>query len=377
MTGKTIKEISADIRKCDFRGCTVFGKFQNSRAKLEYNDENLPKEYIQRLGEFKVPSDSVPATDDVYIAMMDGNIIRGMSALDKVKQMVDYSLVNLKEGIWKYRTVIRDYKIDISYTGAFLYQYGLESIGRENYYIDLDGRAREAYLQGDLDFVEAVFKDLDKETKRSIVSLALKDGREKFVSRHKKELRGVQKKYFEARGTRGVAVEQTGKLKEDLISEYNEKKFVELEIDLMRADLAVRDELIKEIYRRGDLSFVQKYLTAISKGLKCEIFGNEYTNGNIDFVYRNFDKMEECPIKESILKKEFQDSNYKFLYEKYPFIKNKELKEKIMAHAYKEENIDFLNKFIDDMPKNMKLEAAIKFKDLKLSKAEKIMLLKK
>ena len=48
-----------------------------------------------------------------------------------------------------------------------------------------------------------------------------------------------------------------------------------------------------------------------------------------------------------------------------------------MTHAYKEENIDFLNRFIDDMPKSMKLEAAIKFKDLKLSKAEKIMLLKK
>lgn len=78
MTGKTIKEISADIRKCDFRGCTVFGKFQNSRAKLEFTDENLPREYIQRLADFKVPLDSVPPTDDLYIAMIDGNIIRGI-----------------------------------------------------------------------------------------------------------------------------------------------------------------------------------------------------------------------------------------------------------------------------------------------------------
>jgi len=56
-----------------------------------------------------------------------------------------------------------------------MYQYGMESIGQENYYIDLDGRAKEAYLKGDMDYIESVFKELTKETKRNIVSLALKD----------------------------------------------------------------------------------------------------------------------------------------------------------------------------------------------------------
>ena len=56
--------------------------------------------------------------------------------------------------------MIRDFKIDISYTGAFMYEYGMESIGKENYYIDLDRRAKEAYLKGDMDYVESVFKDL-------------------------------------------------------------------------------------------------------------------------------------------------------------------------------------------------------------------------
>ena len=78
-------------------------------------------------------------------------------------------------GIWKYRKVIRDCKIDISYTGVFIYQYGMESIGKENYYIDLEKRAKEAYLKGDLDYVESVFKELDKKTKRNLVSLALKN----------------------------------------------------------------------------------------------------------------------------------------------------------------------------------------------------------
>lgn len=71
MIGKTIKEISADIRKCDFRGCIVFGKFQNSKAKLEYTDNSLPKEYIERLINYKVPEEAVLTTDDVYITMLD------------------------------------------------------------------------------------------------------------------------------------------------------------------------------------------------------------------------------------------------------------------------------------------------------------------
>ena len=157
MTGKTIRDITADIRKCDFRGCTVFGKFQNTKAKLEYTNNNLPKKYIDRLINYK-----------------------GIKGLDNVKQIVDYNLVPLKEQIWNYRKVIREYNIDISYTGAFIYEYGMESIGRENYYINLEARAKDAYLKGDMDYVSKVYNELDKETKQSIVSLALKDRKRSF-----------------------------------------------------------------------------------------------------------------------------------------------------------------------------------------------------
>ena len=97
MTGKTIKEISADVKKCDFRGCTLFGKFQNSKAKLEYTDSNLPREYIDRLINYKVPEEAVITTDNVYLDMLDGKIIRGTNGLNKVRQMVDYNLSNIKE----------------------------------------------------------------------------------------------------------------------------------------------------------------------------------------------------------------------------------------------------------------------------------------
>lgn len=97
LDGKTIKEISADIRKCDFRGCIVFGKFQNSRAKLEYIDNNLPREYIDRLIDFKVPDEAVLTTDNVYLDMLDGKIVRGTNGLNKLKQMVDYNLSDIKE----------------------------------------------------------------------------------------------------------------------------------------------------------------------------------------------------------------------------------------------------------------------------------------
>ena len=180
MTGKTIRDITADIRKCDFRGCTVFGKFQNTKAKLEYTNNNLPKKYIDRLINYKVSDDAVLTTTDVYIAMLEGRFVKGIKGLDNVKQMVDYNLVPLKEQIWNYRKVIREYNIDISYTGAFIYEYGMESIGRENYYINLEARAKDAYLKGDMDYVSKVYNELDKETKQSIVSLALKDRKRRF-----------------------------------------------------------------------------------------------------------------------------------------------------------------------------------------------------
>ena len=59
----------------------------------------------------------------------------------------------------------------------------MESIGKENYYIDLEGRSKEAYLEGDMDYVESVFKGLDKETKKSLVSLALKDRKGRFCKK--------------------------------------------------------------------------------------------------------------------------------------------------------------------------------------------------
>lgn len=97
LDGKTIREITADIKKCDFRGCLVFGKFQNTKAKLEYTENNLPKEYIERLINFKVPEEAVIPTDTVYIDMLEGSTTRGVNGLSKVKQMVDYDLSKIKE----------------------------------------------------------------------------------------------------------------------------------------------------------------------------------------------------------------------------------------------------------------------------------------
>ncbi len=173
--GKTIREITADITKCDFRGCKVFGKFQNSNAKLEYFNDNLPEDYMNRLKEFKVPDSVKLTTTDVYNAINDGKLVRGMNGLEKIKQMVDYDMTDINEKIWKYREIIRDYNIDISYTGVFIHRFGLDSVGKENYLINLEKQAKEAYMKGDMDYVEHVFKSLDKNTKKSLVGLALKD----------------------------------------------------------------------------------------------------------------------------------------------------------------------------------------------------------
>lgn len=258
-----------------------------------------------------------------------------------------------------------------------MYEHGMESIGHENYYIDIDRRAKDAYLKGDMDYIESVFKDLEKETKKNLVSLALRDGKEYFVKKHNKELKGVQRKYLEAKESKVKITEETGKIKEDLIRLYKDNKFVDLEIDIMKVDTRLRSDVIEEIYKSGNLEFVVKYLDAITTRLKNEILISEYKKGNINFVYKNFGKIDDGDLKNTILQKELKDKNLKFLYENYEYIYNQDVKEKILKYAYKEENVEFLNKHLADMPKNMKLEAAIRFKDLKISKIELAELLKK
>lgn len=72
----------------------------------------------------------------------------------------------------------------------------MESIGKENYYIDIERRAKEAYLNGDMDYVEVVFKDLNKETKRKLVSLALKDRKRKICEKTSKGIKRNSEKIF-------------------------------------------------------------------------------------------------------------------------------------------------------------------------------------
>lgn len=228
-----------------------------------------------------------------------------------------------------------------------------------------------------MDYVESIFKKLTKETKRNLVSLALKDGKEAFVRKHKKELKGIQKKYLDAKSSRAKIAKEQEKVTDNLIKEYKSGKLVELEIDLMKAEIEVRSEVIRKIYEDADLNFVQKYIKVISPKLRNEILLAEYKKQNLEFVYRNFGNIDNGNLKEIIIDKELKDKNLKFLYENYDYIYNKDVRDKIIKFAYKEENVEFLNKHLEDMPKNMKLEAAIKFKDLKLSKVELAQLLKK
>lgn len=182
---------------------------------------------------------------------------------------------------------------------------------------------------------------------------------------------------MDAKEIRGKIAEEQNKLKDYIIGEYEQGKMIELEIDIMKLEIEPRSEVIKRIYENGDLDLVQKYIKVITPKLRNEILVNEYKKENIQFVYRNFGNIDNGTLKENILDKELKNKNFEFLYENYDYIYNKETKEKIIKNAFKEENIDFLNKHLEDMPKNMKLEAAIKFKNLNLSKVELAKLLKK
>ncbi len=187
---------------------------------------------------------------------------------------------------------------------------------------------------------------------------------------HKKELKGVQRKYFEAKSVKDKVHEEGNKLKEELYNKYRQGRFMDLEIDMNSSKIDIRTEFIEEIYKQGDLNIVAKYLDSINPKVKNEILLAEYRKGNISFVYKNFKAIDDGDLKNTILKVILNEENYEFLYENYNYISNLDIKEKIIKYAYKEGNVDFLNKHLEDMPKSLKLEAAIRFKDLKLSKEE-------
>lgn len=187
---------------------------------------------------------------------------------------------------------------------------------------------------------------------------------------HKKELKGIQKKYFDAKSVKIKANEEGNKIKEELYSKYKQGRFMDLEIDMNSSKIDVRTNFVEEIYKEGDLNATGKYLDLINPKVKNEILLAEYRKGNTNFVYKNFKSIDDGDLKNTILKVILNEENYEFLYENYNYISNPDVKEKIIKHAYKEENVDFLNKHLGDMPKSLKLEAAIRFKDLKLSKEE-------
>ena len=94
-----------------------------------------------------MPYEARITTDIVYLDMLERKIVKGTNGLENVKQMVDFDLTSMNKDIWKYRDVIKNNNININYTGAFIWEYGYDSIGKENYYIDLEERAREEYLK--------------------------------------------------------------------------------------------------------------------------------------------------------------------------------------------------------------------------------------
>ncbi len=375
--GINIKEISADIQKCDFRGCIAFGKFQNTKAKLIYTDKNLPMDYIERLEKYKIPEKAELTTDYVYMNMLERKPIKGMKGLDKVKQIVDYDLTSMRKDIWKYRETIRANNIDISYTGAFIEEYGFESIGKENSYIDLETRAKDAYKLGDIQYVEEIFDTLDKETKKNLVTLALRDRKMDFVKEHQKELSDLQKKYLEMQEKEIKEKEEERRIKEILRNEYKEGKLMELRIDLMRTDIGIRSDIIEEIYNAEGIKFVGKYINDIGARVRNEILENEYKNGNEKFVYKNFSKIENIDLKEAILEKECKNKNVEFLCENYENIYNENMKSRILELAFKEEKTKFIKKHFDDLPKNLQIEAIIKFKDLGIPEERMLALLRR
>lgn len=90
----------------------------------------------------------------------------------------------------------------------------------------------------------------------------------------------------------------------------------------------------------------------------------------MEFLFRNFGTIDDNIIKRKIINSKFAEKDFDFLYSNYKYISSGEQKQKILKKAFEDENVEFLNEYFSDMPREMKYEAAIKFKGLKISEEE-------
>lgn len=359
------KEIKANIKNCDFRGCNVFGKFQKENYYIEYENKNLPEEYMTRIKQNNYPDSLKDLASSFYLEMLEGRIPKKVKDIKKLRQIVDFDLTSLKENIWKYRQLIKETNLNISYTGAFIYEYGLESVGKENYYIDLEARALDSYKKGDIEFAEKLFDDIDKETRNRIISLALNDGNIEFARKYKKELSPLQRKYLDAQTEKVKEIKGENQAKENLRQYIKSGDTAKFEEEFNEMDFDLRSNAIKEMYEsKVNLDLLEKYFDRIDELIRNDILLSEYNNGNKELTYKYFKNIENAGFKEKIVYRELEARNVDFLTENYDNIDNTVLKGKILELAFREGSIEFLKKHFYDLPNDLQDEAIIKYKEL-------------
>ena len=358
-------ERKANIKNCDFRGCNVFGKFQNDNEYIEYESKNLPEDYMGRVKQNICPDVLKGFAKNLYLDMLQGKPVKKVKEVKKLRQIVDYDLTSLKENIWKYRDLVKETKLNISYTGAFVYEYGLDSIGKENYYIDLEARAIDSYKQGNIEFVEKFFDDIDKETRNRIISLALSDGNIEFAMKYKRELSSLQRKYLDAQAEKAKEIKGENEAKETLKNYFKSGDFAKFEQYFNAMDLGLRSEAIQEMYENGDdISFIEKYLNRIDELIRDDILLKEYNNGNKELTHRFFITLENGGFKEKIVYRELDARNVDFLTENYDNIENIVLKGKILELAFREGRVEFLKNHFYELSSDLQRDAIIKYREL-------------
>lgn len=364
------KEKKANIINCDFRGCNVFGKFQADNEYVEYESRNLPEEYMSRIKQYNYPDDLNNFAKNLYSDMLQGKNIKKVKEVKKLRQIVDFDLTSLKSNIWKYRDLVKETKLNISYTGAFIDEYGLESVGKENYYIDLEARAIDSYKNGNIEYAEKLFNDIDKETRNRIISLALSDGNIEFAKKYKKELTPLQKKYLDAQSEKVKEEKGENETKETLKNYFKAEDYESFEKYFNNMDINLRSEVVEELHDEGvEIEKLEPYLNQIDDLVCNDILLKEYNNNNKDLMYRYFNNIENNGFKEKIIYRELEARNIDFLIQIYEDIENSALKGKILELAFREGSVEFLKEHFYELPKDLQQESKIKYKaiaDLKL-----------
>ncbi len=384
-----------DFSNVAFHGCELYGilndEYQEQTTSKDKNKfvvlgrENLDERYVQRRQEHHLTPEQKKISDRAYERLISGKSLSGMRGVNEHIDLTDYDL-SLIKNIDLLVEANANYNINMSYNGieetvlndktinlmektiiamrkkdhytyygyskddykfAERYQYLISKIVGENILpnkniieffkqdilIKRSNKIKEAYENGNMEFVERHWESLSGDSRDSIIKAEYENGNMDLVERHWDSLN------WDLRDSIIKAEYENGNM-----------EFVERYWDSLSGDL--RDGIIKAEYEKGDMDFVMQHWDRIAWSTKSQLVNLAYENGNMEFVEQHWYN-GNYEVIEKIVMSEYKKGDMTFLERHWETIDSGIIDEIVMLE-YKKGDMKSVERYWADITREMK-----------------------